>query len=81
MSPRTRSASPSGGAADHLPADGFDTADHLGLAADALKFRDDAVHHRLRAVRQVQERLQERAPELDIEFNEDGFQYWRRRHA
>ena len=33
------------------------------------------------AVRQVQERLQERGQELDIEFNEDGFQYWRRRHA
>jgi hypothetical protein len=32
-------------------------------------------------VRQVQERLQERAPELVIEFNEDGFQYWRRRHV
>jgi hypothetical protein len=36
---------------------------------------------RAQAVRQVQERLQERAPELVIEFNEDGFQYWRRRHV
>jgi uncharacterized protein (DUF2164 family) len=27
----------------------------------------------------VQERLQERVQELDIEFNEDEFQYWRRR--
>lgn len=33
------------------------------------------------AVRQVQERLQERIQELDIEFNEDEFQYWRRRQA
>jgi uncharacterized protein (DUF2164 family) len=33
------------------------------------------------AVRKVQDRLQERVQELDIEFNEDGFQYWRRRHA
>jgi hypothetical protein len=32
-------------------------------------------------VRLVQERLQERAPELDIELNEDGLQNWRRRHA
>ena len=33
------------------------------------------------AVRKVQERLQERVQELDIESNEDGFQYWRRRQA
>ena len=33
------------------------------------------------AVAQVQERLQERLQELDIEFNEDEFQYWRRRQA
>ncbi len=33
------------------------------------------------AVRKVQDRLQERVQELDFEFNEDGFQYWRRRHA
>lgn len=32
-------------------------------------------------VTQVQERLQERIQELDIEFNEDEFQYWRRRQA
>lgn len=34
-----------------------------------------------KAVSQVQERLQERVQELDIEFNEDEFQYWRRREA
>lgn len=34
-----------------------------------------------RAVQQVQERLLERAQELDIEFHEDEFQYWRRRPA
>jgi len=34
-----------------------------------------------KAVGQVQERLQERVQELDIEFNEDEFQYWRRRDA
>jgi len=33
------------------------------------------------AVGQVQERLLERVQELDIEFNEDEFQYWRRREA
>jgi uncharacterized protein (DUF2164 family) len=33
------------------------------------------------AVRQVQERLQERIQELDIEFNEEELQYWRRRQA
>lgn len=33
------------------------------------------------AVAQVQERLQQRLQELDIEFNEDEFQYWRRRQA
>lgn len=33
------------------------------------------------AVAQVQERLQERIQELDIDFHEDGFQYWRRRQA
>ncbi len=33
------------------------------------------------AVAQVQERLQERIQELDIEFNEEEFQYWRRRQA
>ena len=33
------------------------------------------------AVSQVQERLQERVQELDIEFNEEEFQYWRRRQA
>ena len=32
-----------------------------------------------KAVADVQERLQERLQELDIEFNEDAFQYWRRR--
>jgi len=31
------------------------------------------------AVAQVQERLQERVQELDIEFHEDAFQYWSRR--
>ena len=31
------------------------------------------------AVLKVQERMQERVQELDIEFNEDEFQYWRRR--
>ena len=31
------------------------------------------------AVTQVQERLQERVQELDIEFHEDAFQYWSRR--
>lgn len=31
------------------------------------------------AVQKVQERLQERIQELDIEFNEDEFAYWRRR--
>jgi uncharacterized protein (DUF2164 family) len=30
-------------------------------------------------IRQVQERLQQRVQELDIDFNEDEFQYWRRR--
>ena len=34
-----------------------------------------------KAVSQVQERLQDRVQELDIEFNEDEFQYWRRREA
>lgn len=33
------------------------------------------------AVAQVQERLQERVQELDIEFHEDPFQYRRRRQA
>ena len=33
------------------------------------------------AVSQVQERLQARVQELDIEFNEDAFQYWRRHQA
>ncbi|MBX3607770.1 MAG: DUF2164 domain-containing protein [Piscinibacter sp.] len=33
------------------------------------------------AVRQVQERLQERVQELDIEFIEDEFTYWRRHQA
>lgn len=33
------------------------------------------------AVRQVQERLQERIQDLDIEFNEEEFQYWRRRQG
>lgn len=33
------------------------------------------------AVGEVQERLQERIQELDIEFNEEEFQYWRRRQA
>jgi uncharacterized protein (DUF2164 family) len=33
------------------------------------------------AVTQVQERLQARVQELDIEFNEDAFRYWRRRQA
>jgi uncharacterized protein (DUF2164 family) len=33
------------------------------------------------AVSQVQERLQQRIQELDIEFNEDAFQYWRRRSS
>lgn len=33
------------------------------------------------AVARVQERLQERVQELDIEFNEEAFQYWRRRQA
>jgi len=33
------------------------------------------------AVGQVQERLQERVQELDIEFNEEELQYWRRRQA
>ena len=31
------------------------------------------------AVGQVQQRLHNRVQELDIEFNEDEFQYWRRR--
>ncbi|MFT3818815.1 MAG: DUF2164 domain-containing protein [Rubrivivax sp.] len=31
------------------------------------------------AVAQVQERLLQRAQELDIEFNEDEFQFWPRR--
>lgn len=34
-----------------------------------------------KAVGQVQERLLERVQELDIELNEDEFQYWRRREA
>ncbi len=33
------------------------------------------------AVAQVQERLLERAQELDIEFHEDEFQFWLRRSA
>lgn len=32
-------------------------------------------------VAQLQERLLQRVQELDIEFNEDEFQYWRRRQA
>ena len=32
-------------------------------------------------VSQLQERLLQRVQELDIEFNEDEFQYWRRRQA
>ena len=31
------------------------------------------------AVGQVQQRLHDRVQELDIDFNEDEFQYWRRR--
>jgi uncharacterized protein (DUF2164 family) len=31
------------------------------------------------AVEHVQQRLQERLLELDIEFHEEGLQYWRRR--
>ena len=34
-----------------------------------------------RAVADVQERLQARISELDIEVHEDEFQYWRRRQA
>lgn len=34
-----------------------------------------------KAVAEVQERLQERLQELDIEFHEDEFPYWRRRQA
>lgn len=30
------------------------------------------------AVTELQERLQQRVQELDIEFHEDAFQYWRR---
>ena len=33
------------------------------------------------AVSQLQERLLQRMQELDIEFHEDEFQYWRRRQA
>lgn len=33
------------------------------------------------AVSQLQERLLQRAQELDIEFHEDEFPYWRRRQA
>ena len=33
------------------------------------------------AVTQAQERLQARVSELDIEFHEEEFQYWRRRQA
>lgn len=33
------------------------------------------------AVREVQERLQARVAEVDIEVHEDEFQYWRRREA
>ena len=33
------------------------------------------------AVGQLQERLVQRVQELDIEFNEDEFQFWRRRQA
>ena len=32
-------------------------------------------------VRAVQDRLLERTQELDLEFHEDEFQYWRRRSA
>jgi uncharacterized protein (DUF2164 family) len=32
-------------------------------------------------VAEVQERLQQRLLELDIELHEDGLQYWRRRQA
>jgi uncharacterized protein (DUF2164 family) len=32
-------------------------------------------------VSQLQERLLQRTQELDIEFHEDEFQYWRRRQA
>ena len=32
-------------------------------------------------VGQLQERLLQRVQELDIEFNEDEFQYWRRRQT
>lgn len=32
-------------------------------------------------VAEVQERLQQRMLELDIEFHEDAFQYWRKRQA
>lgn len=32
-------------------------------------------------VAQVQENLQQRMQELDIEFHEDAFQYWRKRQA
>lgn len=32
-----------------------------------------------RAVAKVQERLQQRVQDLDVEFSEDAFQYWRRR--
>ena len=33
------------------------------------------------AVRAVQQRMLERTQELDIEFDEDEFQYWRRRRV
>lgn len=33
------------------------------------------------AVSQIQERLLQRVQELDIEFNEEEFAYWRRRQA
>lgn len=32
-------------------------------------------------VAEVQERLQQRLQELDIEFHEDAFQYWRKRQT
>jgi uncharacterized protein (DUF2164 family) len=53
---------------------------NIGAAALLNFFLEEIgplVHNR--AVEQVQERLAQRVQELDIEFNEQALQYWRRR--
>ena len=50
-----------------------------GLLGFFLEEIGPAIYNR--AVADVQERLQMRVSEIDIEIHEDEFQYWRRRQA